>query len=117
MAQSSSNDVCNLPKQIGPCKGLVLSFYFNKDTQQCDEFNYGGCLGNDNRFPSRKLCEKRCLAVKRETNMKVESASLELPSQCLLDKDSGPCKALLSRYFFNKLTKKCENFIFGSLKF
>lgn len=35
---------------------------------------------------------------------------------CLLPMDSGPCKALLRRYFFNRLTQKCQMFHYSGCK-
>eukprot|EP00055_Hartaetosiga_balthica_P016931 m.109826 g.109826 ORF g.109826 m.109826 type:complete len:2809 (-) comp9210_c3_seq2:618-9044(-) len=52
--------VCSQPKAPGPCDAVVNSFYFNQKTQQCEEFTYGGCGGNDNRFATRQACEERC---------------------------------------------------------
>ena len=28
----------------------------------CEEFSYGGCLGNDNRFETLDVCETRCVS-------------------------------------------------------
>ena len=32
---------------------------------------------------------------------------------CKLEKQTGPCKARIIRFHFNKLTKRCEKFIWG----
>ncbi len=53
---------CNLPKATGPCRALVPSFYYNSATQRCESFNYGGCLGNGNNFPTKAQCEATCKA-------------------------------------------------------
>lgn len=45
---------------VGPCNGEQIQWYYNKDTDTCEEFNYGGCQGNDNRFNDRGSCEQRC---------------------------------------------------------
>ena len=44
----------------GPCKAAVVSWYFNSDRKRCEQFIYGGCRGNANRFPTREECETKC---------------------------------------------------------
>jgi len=29
---------------------LHVRYYFNRATQQCEKFMYGGCFGNENNF-------------------------------------------------------------------
>jgi hypothetical protein len=36
-----------------------------------------------------------------------------LPENCLLKPDKGPCKAIFWKYYFNPKTKKCEEFLYG----
>lgn len=48
-------------RESGPCDDAVTQWYFDKHTEQCMQFTYGGCRGNGNRFNSRELCEQRCL--------------------------------------------------------
>ncbi|KUG09024.1 BPTI/Kunitz domain-containing protein [Solirubrum puertoriconensis] len=36
-----------------------------------------------------------------------------LPKQCTLEPETGPCKALMPRYFYNQKTQRCEQFIWG----
>ncbi|KAJ8704598.1 hypothetical protein PYW07_011786 [Mythimna separata] len=35
-------------------------FGYNKNTMNCEEFDYDGCGGNDNRFKSLKKCRSAC---------------------------------------------------------
>ena len=46
----AKEDVCAMPKVIGPCRASKKRFYFNNDTGLCNEFKYGGCGGNSNNF-------------------------------------------------------------------
>jgi len=45
---------------IGDCRGMFPSFSYNKDQGKCEEFNYGGCGGNDNRFDTLDQCQALC---------------------------------------------------------
>ena len=58
--QSSSEDICLLPKEPGSCEALFPAFYFDSDEGECLEFNYGGCDGNDNRFDTLEECQLAC---------------------------------------------------------
>jgi hypothetical protein len=52
--------VCSLPADSGPCEAYMPSWYFNSETGQCEEFIYGGCEGNDNRFSTLEECSGVC---------------------------------------------------------
>ena len=52
--------VCMLEKDPGPCQASFYRWYFNSQTGLCEEFAYGGCLGNGNRFLSKLQCEETC---------------------------------------------------------
>ncbi|KAH6926584.1 hypothetical protein HPB50_019825 [Hyalomma asiaticum] len=45
---------------LGPCKGYFPKWWYNVETGQCEEFIYGGCQGNDNRYDTKEECEKTC---------------------------------------------------------
>ncbi|XP_055838161.1 protease inhibitor-like [Episyrphus balteatus] len=53
--------VCAQPKDVGPCRSSKPTFYFNNESKACEKFLYGGCMGNDNRFPTKEECEAVCL--------------------------------------------------------
>ncbi len=36
-----------------------IRFFFNAKTGNCEQFQYGGCGGNDNRFGSIEECQNR----------------------------------------------------------
>ena len=49
-----------LPAVVGPCRLRIPRFFYNSTTGQCEEFIYGGCLGNQNNFLLRETCELVC---------------------------------------------------------
>ena len=49
-----------LQPEKGPCEAHIPVFYYNSKAQSCDQFVYGGCQGNANRFHS----EESCLQIK-----------------------------------------------------
>ena len=64
---------CLLEKDRGPCDDAKnIRFFFNKKTNKCKKFKYGGCEGNKNNFPSKTACKNYCkvgVAKKRSEYM------------------------------------------------
>jgi len=44
----------------GDCVDYQSLWYYDRPTDRCLKFVYGGCGGNDNRFHSQEDCERRC---------------------------------------------------------
>ncbi|XP_075386034.1 tissue factor pathway inhibitor isoform X2 [Tenrec ecaudatus] len=93
------NSFCALKAEDGPCKALIKRFFFNIHTRQCEPFIYGGCYGNNNSFENVQECREKCIPGK--------------PDFCFLEEDAGICRAFITRYFYNKESKKCERFTYG----
>ena len=79
-----SQDVCELPKIVGPCKDRIQQYWYDKDKDACFTFLWGefhqkvniysfrgkitlssdgrvgGCQGNGNRFEGLDFCEAAC---------------------------------------------------------
>jgi len=53
-------DPCLLDKDPGPCFAAIKRYFFNRRTGECEQFTYGGCLGNANNFVSKLSCERTC---------------------------------------------------------
>nr|KAF6498190.1 tissue factor pathway inhibitor [Rousettus aegyptiacus] len=90
---------CGFKADDGPCKAMLKRFFFNIHTQQCEEFIYGGCEGNQNRFESLEECKEKC--------------AREKPDFCFLEEDPGICRGYITRYFYNNQSRQCEHFKYG----
>lgn len=44
----------------GICDAEIPSWTYDSIKNECFQFSYGGCQGNDNRFGSKEECENIC---------------------------------------------------------
>lgn len=44
----------------GPCNGTFENWFFEKESDTCRPFLYGGCKGNDNRYATENACNYHC---------------------------------------------------------
>uniref|UniRef100_A0A7N6FK26 Protein AMBP n=1 Tax=Anabas testudineus TaxID=64144 RepID=A0A7N6FK26_ANATE len=51
---------CKAAPDTGPCFGLKHRYFYNSSSMSCEQFKYGGCLGNQNNFMNEKECLQRC---------------------------------------------------------
>uniref|UniRef100_T1JGC4 Papilin n=1 Tax=Strigamia maritima TaxID=126957 RepID=T1JGC4_STRMM len=104
-----SQEICELPKVVGPCSGQFSQWYFNPQADQCEEFQFGGCLGNGNRFNTFEDCQARCKKT-------VESSSEQTgvsADPCTLPRDVGPCQSSVHSWYFDGQERACKAFVFG----
>lgn len=52
--------VCEQAEERGPCEGSFRRWHFNKETDSCEPFVFGGCKGNKNNFVSEEACKYQC---------------------------------------------------------
>ena len=50
---------CDMEPDPGPCKAAITKYYFDKETQTCEEFIWGGCEGTV-PFETLEECEQAC---------------------------------------------------------
>ena len=101
------SDRCLQPLDPGPCQYFQTKWFWDAKFERCNEFHYGGCLGNGNRFNTKQECVKQCIFK--------EHNPATIPDLCLLDADSGHCPDDRNGqwwYFFNAITGVCEQFFY-----
>ena len=102
-----TTEICKLKSDVGPCRAIIPKWYFDYSTSQCIQFNFGGCQGNGNNFFTKEECNDFC----KSNSGKRQGSSPE--EVCALPSTTGPCRAMMPRYFFNSATRKCERFNYG----
>ncbi|CAN0115493.1 unnamed protein product [Lampetra fluviatilis] len=101
--------ICKMDREIGPCKAHIPRYFYNRLTQRCQKFYYGGCDGNANNFETETECRIACKTVQSDES----DDELSIRAICTMDREIGPCKAHIPRYFYNRLTQRCQKFYFG----
>ncbi|XP_043361388.1 tissue factor pathway inhibitor isoform X1 [Dermochelys coriacea] len=128
-------DFCFMEQDPGICRGYFSRYFYNKESQQCEKFKYGGCLGNQNNFKALEECQIACqdnsnslqLDHRDEHPIMMNNSSLvakpsefprlfeppPLPSLCMTPADRGLCKANEKRFFYDHSTGKCHPFSYS----
>ncbi|GAV00689.1 hypothetical protein RvY_11503-2 [Ramazzottius varieornatus] len=127
---SRAQDVCTLPKVIGPCRGAFNVYYYDIYERKCQQFTYGGCQGNGNRFQSSEECERNCSrlyepptppsyeVVPHTVEPQVVRPSAISPDQnpylaiCSMGVDVGACDERIPRYYYDISQGKCLSFTY-----
>lgn len=52
--------VCKLSREVGMCRAAFKMWYFDSQANKCENFVYGGCGGNANKFQSEDECKQAC---------------------------------------------------------
>ncbi|XP_074105077.1 proteoglycan-like sulfated glycoprotein papilin isoform X3 [Cotesia typhae] len=118
-------DLCSMPKVVGPCSGSIIQFYYNHETDTCEEFEYSECGGNKNRFPDNASCESKCkrrrppppppppVPESQASTSRPDSDILPNSPICLAPVDAGPCNSEITAYYYDPQTQACQAFIYG----
>ncbi|XP_006834353.1 PREDICTED: tissue factor pathway inhibitor 2 [Chrysochloris asiatica] len=96
-----NSEICLLPLEVGPCRALIPSYYYDRYTQSCRKFMYGGCGGNANNFETWEACDKACWSIQK------------VPKICRLEVSERECTETKEQYFFNLSSMKCEKVTSG----
>nr|XP_023419950.1 serum basic protease inhibitor-like [Cavia porcellus] len=45
---------------MGPCRILLIRYYYNAHSGRCEAFGYGGCREKQNNFETKEECMRVC---------------------------------------------------------
>ncbi|XP_019378611.1 PREDICTED: tissue factor pathway inhibitor isoform X1 [Gavialis gangeticus] len=107
------HSICAMKLDEGPCKAILVRYYFNIQNRKCETFEYGGCKGNENNFLTLEECEKKCVVTDHPMKKKKGKFNTEKPKYCFLEQDAGICRGYIPRFFYNKDSRLCEKFWYG----
>lgn len=54
-------DLCRLPSDPGTCDTYSKQWFYNSRSSTCEQFDYAGCQGNENRFTDEEACKRTCI--------------------------------------------------------
>ncbi|XP_060600711.1 papilin-like [Ruditapes philippinarum] len=94
---------CDQPANPGTFDDNIPRYFYNTETCNCEKFIWGGSGGNSNNFKTREDCFQTCDGFN-----KCDAPVVEV--NCLLPKETGPCQAVMSRFYFDHLDCKCKQF-------
>ncbi|VDO28023.1 unnamed protein product [Haemonchus placei] len=57
----SPGNLCEHDIEVGECSGVFVRFGYDKSTNDCRQFTYGGCGGNGNNFATIQECRNVCI--------------------------------------------------------
>lgn len=53
---------CDIKPQTGQCRAAFTKYYFNPNTQRCEQFIWGGCNGSV-PFENLESCHQSCASL------------------------------------------------------
>ncbi|XP_049631552.1 tissue factor pathway inhibitor 2 [Suncus etruscus] len=100
-ATGNNAEVCLLPMEDGPCRALIPKYFYERASQSCQMFYYGGCYGNANNFETLDECKDACWRIEK------------VPKICRMEIGPKKCGVSSEDYFFDLATMSCEKFSSG----
>ncbi|CAI5444695.1 unnamed protein product [Caenorhabditis angaria] len=105
----TEQSLCTQPKRLGDCTSAVRRYWYNAATRSCEMFQFTGCQGNDNNFPSLVACQQKCRGINIEPKCQNGRAFRDRNGnfqQCS-DKQNGPKCPVNYVCFFDGTTNGC----------
>ncbi|KAK0131786.1 Protein AMBP [Merluccius polli] len=82
---------CTSPPEAGPCFGSIVRYFYNSSSMSCHQFQYGGCMGNQNNYEAEKECLQRCRTEAACRLPMVPQDCVRQPIVWTFDATSGTC--------------------------
>ncbi|XP_054726012.1 papilin isoform X2 [Anastrepha obliqua] len=112
-----AKDVCEIPAEVGACTDYTAMWYYDTKDERCRQFYYGGCGGNENKFPTEEACLQRCeKKPEPEPEPEPELKSAPAPSTnevCRYSADAGDCRAFVLQWYYDRDVQACRQFYYG----
>ncbi|CAO3626395.1 unnamed protein product [Cunninghamella blakesleeana] len=108
---SKNVDPCMVPKESGMCLAYFPKYHYDTALGKCQEFVYGGCGGNENRFDTLDHCEEKCIPIKQ-----MEKNGTVVPQEkkpCYEPLVVGLCQAVIPKWYYNPRSGHCKRFTYG----
>ncbi|EYC07958.1 hypothetical protein Y032_0068g220 [Ancylostoma ceylanicum] len=91
-------DICKEEIKTGNCRASFLKYGYDRCTNKCIPYTYGGCDGSRNMFDTLEECQEKCSKPE---------------DRCSKQLERGICLASMKRYGYDTSSKKCKSFIYG----
>lgn len=91
---------------------VQVRWFYDTYDEDCKKFLYGGCGGNENNFHT----EHDCLTTCSKSNIGEDDLIVETADgldACDQKMEVGICRASVPRWYFDKTSGSCKEFIWG----
>ena len=112
-------EVCGQARDPGPCRGHFARWSYDAAAGQCEQFRYGGCGGNRNRFVTLEQCQTACNYKKQIFEVTVKkilyqfSMWMSLLQMCSQPLVVGSCNQRVARWGFDPSLHTCTPFYYS----
>lgn len=117
----------------------MVQWFYDRERDTCNQFYFGGCQGNGNRFENKRRCEQRCSSAQPEPpvyeaqpepqpqpqpepqpqpqlepqTQPPPQPQLEPLDICNLPVEAGPCQANKALWYYDPASQHCNAFVYG----